>query len=123
MEIKTGRFNFSTEVLLLVLVTLVAPGLALAQAPFYKGKTITILAGTGAGNVYDLYARLFARHKVKIIRDSFAKTIQDEAVRADGKQTQLEFDPGTAEELDRLAKEVVNQPSDTVAQMKKLLGK
>ena len=33
-----------------------------AQEPFYKGKTITILAGTGAGNVYDIFARLFARH-------------------------------------------------------------
>jgi tripartite-type tricarboxylate transporter receptor subunit TctC len=38
-----------------------------AQEPFYKGKTITILAGTGAGNVYDLYARLFARHMGKYI--------------------------------------------------------
>jgi len=38
-----------------------------AQAPFYKGKTITILAGTGAGNVYDLYARLFARHMGRYI--------------------------------------------------------
>jgi tripartite-type tricarboxylate transporter receptor subunit TctC len=352
MATKTGRFYLSTEVLLVALLTLVAPWLALAQDPFYKGQTITILAGTGAGNVYDLYARLFARHmgkyipgnpdiivqnmpgaasmiaanhlsnvtkpdgltigaifpalyfdqvigrsevkfdwskfiwlgspvksehllymradtpyksiedtmkastppkcgatgttstayyipklldqnigtnfeiilgyktgtdidlavergevicrsftitaffarepfftwvkknfvrvliqtgrkrdarlkdvptiyelmdkyktdeagrrlanlilaggefgrpyvlppntpadKVKIIREAFAKTIQDEAVRADGKQTQLEFDPSTAEELDRLAKEVVNQPSDTVAQMKKLLGK
>jgi hypothetical protein len=28
-----------------------------AQSPFYKGKTI--LAGTGAGNVYDIFARLF----------------------------------------------------------------
>jgi len=38
-----------------------------AQAPFYQGKTITILAGTGAGTVYDLYARLFARHMGKHI--------------------------------------------------------
>jgi tripartite-type tricarboxylate transporter receptor subunit TctC len=33
-----------------------------AQDPFYKGKTITILAGTGAGNVYDIFVRLFAHH-------------------------------------------------------------
>ena len=38
-----------------------------AQTPFYKGQTITIIAGTGAGNVYDLYARLFARHMGKYI--------------------------------------------------------
>jgi tripartite-type tricarboxylate transporter receptor subunit TctC len=38
-----------------------------AQDPFYKGKTITILAGTGAGNVYDIFARMFARHLGKHI--------------------------------------------------------
>jgi hypothetical protein len=31
-------------------------------------ETITILAGTGAGNVYDLYARLFARHMASTFR-------------------------------------------------------
>ena len=38
-----------------------------AQDAFYKGKTITILAGTGAGNVYDIFARMFARHLGKHI--------------------------------------------------------
>jgi tripartite-type tricarboxylate transporter receptor subunit TctC len=38
-----------------------------AQEPFCQGKTITILAGTGAGNVYDIVARLFARHLGKHI--------------------------------------------------------
>jgi tripartite-type tricarboxylate transporter receptor subunit TctC len=38
-----------------------------AEEPFYKGKTITILAGTGAGNVYDIFARMFARHLGKYI--------------------------------------------------------
>jgi tripartite-type tricarboxylate transporter receptor subunit TctC len=33
-----------------------------AQAPFYQGKTITIIAGTKPGDVYDLYARLLAQH-------------------------------------------------------------
>lgn len=33
---------------------------ALAQEPFYKGKTITIIVGTKAGDVYDLYPRLLA---------------------------------------------------------------
>jgi tripartite-type tricarboxylate transporter receptor subunit TctC len=37
------------------------------QDSFYKGKTITILAGTGAGNVYDIFARMFARHLGKHI--------------------------------------------------------
>ena len=32
----------------------------LAQAPFYQGKTISIIVGTKAGDVYDLYPRLLA---------------------------------------------------------------
>jgi tripartite-type tricarboxylate transporter receptor subunit TctC len=33
-----------------------------AQAPFYKGKTITLVAGTTAGSQYDAYARFIAQH-------------------------------------------------------------
>jgi len=32
-----------------------------AQAPFYKDKTIRLVAGTPAGSVYDLYARMIAQ--------------------------------------------------------------
>ena len=32
-----------------------------AQTPFYQGKTIRLVAGTPAGSVYDLYARLVAQ--------------------------------------------------------------
>ena len=38
---------------------------ALAQDDFYKGKTITIVTSTGPGGVYDLVARLSARHMGK----------------------------------------------------------
>ena len=43
---------------------------ATAQTPYYKGKTITIVAGTKAGDVYDLYARLFAEYLPKYIPGS-----------------------------------------------------
>ena len=33
-----------------------------AQAPFYQGKTITLIAGTTAGSQYDAHARLIAQH-------------------------------------------------------------
>ena len=61
--------------------------------------------------------------KAKVIREAFAETLKDEAMLADAKANKLEIEPSTAEELDRLAKEVLSQPPDTVAQMKKLLGK
>ena len=34
---------------------------AMAQAPFYQGKTIQIVVGFGPGGGYDAYARLIAR--------------------------------------------------------------
>lgn len=40
---------------------------ATAQTPYYAGKTITIVAGTKAGDVYDLYARMFAQFMPKYI--------------------------------------------------------
>jgi tripartite-type tricarboxylate transporter receptor subunit TctC len=38
-----------------------------AQTPYYQGKTVTIVAGTKAGDVYDLYARHFAQFLPKHI--------------------------------------------------------
>jgi len=38
-----------------------------AQAPFYQGKTISIIVGNKAGDAYDLYARLLGQHMPKNI--------------------------------------------------------
>lgn len=46
---------------LLVLVSFLAASPAAAD-DFYKGKTITLLVGSGEGGGYDQYARLLARH-------------------------------------------------------------
>jgi tripartite-type tricarboxylate transporter receptor subunit TctC len=53
--------------MLATLLPLAAPESGLSQAPFYQGKTITIIAGTKAGDVYDMYARHFAQHLPKYI--------------------------------------------------------
>src|SRR3989304_1325861 len=41
-----------------------------AQAPFYQGKTVSMVVGTKAGDVYDLYARLLAQHMPRYIPGS-----------------------------------------------------
>ena len=61
--------------------------------------------------------------QVKTIREAFAKTLNDEAVKADAAKKKLELDPSSADELDKLAKEVTSQPPDIVAKMKTLLAK
>jgi tripartite-type tricarboxylate transporter receptor subunit TctC len=43
-----------------LLLFLAAPSSGRAQAPYYQGKTITIVVGTVSGDLYDLYARAIA---------------------------------------------------------------
>ena len=81
-----------------------------------------VLAGGEFGRPYVLPPNTPA-DKVKILREAFAKTLRDEAALADAKANKLDVEPSSAEELDRLAKEVLSQPPDTVARMRKLLGK
>jgi tripartite-type tricarboxylate transporter receptor subunit TctC len=61
--------------------------------------------------------------RVKIIREAFRKVLADESVLAEGKKRKLEFDPTSAQDLEKLAKDVISQPPETVAKMKQLLGK
>ena len=53
--------------ILFLLLTLGWSSTLLAQAPFYQGKTITIVVGTKAGDVYDLYPRLLGEFWTKHI--------------------------------------------------------
>ena len=42
----------------LLMLVLLAQGNSLAQTPYYQGKTISFVVGSGAGTAYDIYARL-----------------------------------------------------------------
>ena len=55
-----------TIVLLLVLLLLSGTDLP-AQGPYYQGKTINFIVGSGAGTAYDMYSRLLANHMAKHI--------------------------------------------------------
>jgi tripartite-type tricarboxylate transporter receptor subunit TctC len=45
-----------------ILLSLAPQGNLRAQAPYYQGKTINYIVGSGAGTAYDIYARLLASH-------------------------------------------------------------
>jgi tripartite-type tricarboxylate transporter receptor subunit TctC len=57
----------SRSIIWITLVLALWSSAALAQTPYSAGKTITIVAGTKAGDVYDLYARMFAQFMPKYI--------------------------------------------------------
>jgi tripartite-type tricarboxylate transporter receptor subunit TctC len=60
--------------------------------------------------------------RIKILRDSFDKTINDPALMAEAEKRRLEIDPTRWDEMESLAKEVMATPPDIVARMRKLLG-
>lgn len=53
--------------LLSMLLFLFMSGAARAQAPYYQGKTINLIVGSGTGTAYDIYARLQANYIGKYI--------------------------------------------------------
>ena len=53
------KFSFAAVCLLLW------SGDTYAQAPFYQGKTIRVIAGTPPGNLHDLWSRLIVAHMGK----------------------------------------------------------
>jgi hypothetical protein len=60
--------------------------------------------------------------RLKLLRDSFDKTLADPAFLADAEKQRLEIDPTRWNEMESLAKDVMATPADVVARMKKLLG-
>jgi tripartite-type tricarboxylate transporter receptor subunit TctC len=62
---------------LFVLIWLFFTPPAWAQAPFYEGKTITVIAGVSAGSAYDLYARLMAQFMGKHIAGNPSFVVQN----------------------------------------------
>lgn len=60
--------------------------------------------------------------RVKILRDAFNATMKDPEFLADIDKRQFDLDPVSGEELEKTVKEVMTQPPDIIARMKKLLG-
>ena len=60
--------------------------------------------------------------RVKVLRDSFDKTIKEPALLAEAERRRLEIDPTRWDEMESLAKDVMATPPDVVARMRKLLG-
>lgn len=63
--------------ILVLLLVLQWPAALHAQAPFYQGKTIRLVAGTPAGSVYDTYARLVAQFLPRYIPGSPTIIVQN----------------------------------------------
>ncbi len=61
--------------------------------------------------------------RFQVLREAFVKTMNDRDFLAEAKKRNLEIKPKAAEELEKLAKEIVVQPPEVIERMKKLLGR
>jgi tripartite-type tricarboxylate transporter receptor subunit TctC len=61
--------------------------------------------------------------RVKILRDAFVKATAEPAFVAEANKKQLEVELIRGEELEALARDVINQPPELVERLKELLGK
>jgi tripartite-type tricarboxylate transporter receptor subunit TctC len=91
-------------------------------APAGRSLATLVLAAGDFGRPYVLPPNT-PPERVKIIREAFQKVLSDEAALADAKKKNLEIDPSTSDELEKLSKEVTSQPKEIVAKMKQLLAK
>ena len=60
---------------------------------------------------------------VKIMRDAYGKAMADKAMLDEAKQTKLDVEYVTGEELQKLAEKMLSQPASVVNRVKALLGK
>lgn len=59
--------------------------------------------------------------RVKMLRDAFSKAMNDPALMADAQKRRWDLDPTTGAELETIAKEIMVQPPEVIARMKKFL--
>lgn len=58
--------------------------------------------------------------QVKVLRSAYEKAVKDPELLAEAKKLRIEVNPSRGDELQPLAKEVMEQPPEVVAQIKKL---
>jgi tripartite-type tricarboxylate transporter receptor subunit TctC len=64
------------KVILLIMFLIVSSEVR-AQTPYYQGKTITFIVGSGAGTAYDMYGRLLANYIGKHIPGNPSVIVQN----------------------------------------------
>ena len=93
------------------------------HTPAAARRLATVVAGNAEFGAWPMMAspNTPADH-VKTLRAAFVKAVNDPELLAEAKKKTMDVELISGEEIDALAKEVVNQPAEIVARLKKLLG-
>ncbi|MGZ9156840.1 MAG: hypothetical protein ACXW6J_26435, partial [Candidatus Binatia bacterium] len=92
------------------------------KTPEASRRLASVMLASGALGRPMLAPPGLAADRVKILRDAFNKTMEDKEFLADLDKRSFDLDPVKGEELERIVKDVMSQPADIIARMKKLLG-
>jgi len=60
--------------------------------------------------------------RVRILREAYSKALKDAQLREEAKQSKLEIEPASGEELQALTERVMNQSPEVIEKVKKLVG-
>jgi tripartite-type tricarboxylate transporter receptor subunit TctC len=86
-------------------------------------RLVTVVLGSGEfGSAPMLAPPGIAAEQVKILRTAYAKALTSPELIADAKKQGLDVELIHGDDLEALAKEVMNQPADVIASMKKVMG-
>jgi tripartite-type tricarboxylate transporter receptor subunit TctC len=63
-----------------------------------------------------------AANRVRILRDAYARALKDSQLIGEAKQSKLEIEPASGEELQVLTEKIMSQPPEVIDRVKKLVG-
>ncbi|HET8564001.1 MAG TPA: tripartite tricarboxylate transporter substrate-binding protein [Candidatus Binatia bacterium] len=92
------------------------------KIPEAKRSLARVVLGPGAFGRPILATPGIPADRVKILREAYAKMLKDPEFLAEANKRQWEINPVSGERLEILAKEVINQPPEIIANLKKILG-
>lgn len=91
--------------------------------PAAARRVANVVAGTADFGAFPMMAPPnMPTEYVKTLRAAFTKSVNDPELLAEAKKKNIDVDLIAGEEVEALAKEVVNQPAEIIARLKKLLG-
>ncbi len=93
------------------------------QTPAASRRLANVIQGTADFGAFPMMAppNLPAEY-VKTLRAAFVKSVNDPELLAEAKKKSMDVELITGDEIEALAKEVMNQPAEIIGRLKKLLG-
>ena len=95
-----------------------------SETPPTKRRQTLVYLGVGGFGAWPILATPgIPADRVAILREAFSKTMKDPDFLAEAKKAGWEIRPTSGEDLQALAKEVIDQPPEVIEWLKKLLAK